>query len=147
MIRRAPLRRRGKFNAHKVIRGGERYDSRMEAGYVGWLTMLARVYRLPNEKPVGWIRQVEVPFDVNGVHICNYKCDFVIRFADGHEEWHEVKGFETPEWRLKERLFRACYPERILRVFRSNGNGAYYEVLPSRGRNVRRSAKPATRAR
>jgi hypothetical protein len=42
--------------------------------------------------------------------------DFVVTHADGHEEWIEVKGFETPIWKLKKKLFEACYPNRKLVV-------------------------------
>jgi hypothetical protein len=55
---------------------------------------------------------------VNGKHIANYFCDFLVTFEDGREEWHEVKGFQTEVWRLKEKLFRAIYPDRILKVIR-----------------------------
>lgn len=67
---------------------------------------------------VEWRRQIKVPLHVNGVLIANYYCDFLVSFADGREEWHEVKGFETEVWRLKEKLFRAVFPMRILKVIR-----------------------------
>jgi len=72
----------------------------------------------PAERVVSWRGQVNVPLVVNGVKVCTYIPDFLVTFGDGREEYHEVKGFETREWRIKEKLFRALYPERVLKVIR-----------------------------
>jgi hypothetical protein len=56
-----------------------------------------------------WERQVRFPLIVNGFKICDYVCDFLVRYTDGRKELVEVKGFVTPEFRLKEKLFRATF--------------------------------------
>lgn len=122
------FRRRGRLKQGTLASGaaagarrtkydGRWYDSKMEAGHAAILDM-SRNAAYPENRVAEWRPQVTVPLDVNGVHICNYRVDFQVTYADGHEEWHEVKGFETELWIIKARLFRACYPERIYRVFR-----------------------------
>ena len=59
-----------------------------------------------------------VKLEVNGNLVTTYIVDFVLVFPDGREEWVEVKGFETPEWKIKEKLFRALFPDRRYTVIR-----------------------------
>ena len=59
--------------------------------------------------------QVPFPFDIAGVHICTYRADFTY-YEKGGFVVEEVKGCETPVWKLKERLFHALYPSLNLRV-------------------------------
>jgi len=106
-----------KFNNSRCQYNGSIYDSRKEAAYAQELDIRKHDIRA-EFRVVEWKRQVKVSLDVNGKHIANYFCDFLVTFADGREEWHEVKGFATEVWRLKEKLFRAIYPDRILKVIR-----------------------------
>lgn len=108
---------RSKYGAATTVYEGSRYHSKKEAAYARKLDLL-RHAQDDRERVVEWRRQIKVPLHVNGVLIANYYCDFLVSFADGREEWHEVKGFETEVWRLKEKLFRAVFPMRILKVIR-----------------------------
>lgn len=110
-----PVRR--KYGNKTCQYAGATYHSRLEAAFAMELDQLRRA-RLKKDRVQDWKRQVKVSLDVNGSHICNYYVDFFVTYADGREEWVEVKGFTTPDWKLKERLFRAIYPERVLRVVR-----------------------------
>lgn len=65
-----------------------------------------------------WERQVPIDLVVNGYKIATYRIDFVEYDKNGGEMWTEVKGFETPEWRLKWKLFEALYPERDKQVIK-----------------------------
>lgn len=52
--------------------------------------------------------QVVYPLDVNGQRICKYILDFRYREAD--QRVHEdVKGVETPAFKLKRKLMKAIY--------------------------------------
>ena len=108
---------RNKYGARTCSYGGSIYHSRREAAFAMELDAL-KAARSKKERVSEWKRQVKVSLDVNGKHVCNYYVDFKVTYADGREEWIEVKGFTTPEFKLKERLFRAIYPERELRVVR-----------------------------
>jgi hypothetical protein len=57
----------------------------------------------------GWERQIRFPLMVNNIKICDYVCDFLVRYADGRRELVEVKGMQTPEFKLKLKLFRATF--------------------------------------
>lgn len=65
-----------------------------------------------------WERQVPIDLVVSGYKIATYRIDFVEYDKNGGEMWTEVKGFETPEWRLKWKLFEALYPERDKQVIK-----------------------------
>ena len=80
------------------------YHSKKEAGYAHQLEMRKASGDIKEVE-----RQVKISLDVNGYHIANYYIDFVVTHNDGRREYIEVKGFETPEWRLKWKLFEALY--------------------------------------
>lgn len=92
---------------------GTIYDSRLEARYAATLDLLKRAGQIRE-----WTRQVTVPLEVNGRHVCNMRVDFRVVMPNGAVEFHEVKGFSTPEWLLKKKLFQAIYPERTYTVIR-----------------------------
>lgn len=110
-------RSRHKFNASRARYKDHLYDSKMEANHAALLDKLKKA-RDPLERVRSWERQVKVPLDVNGTHITNWYADFKVTFADGHHEWHEVKGMQTELWRIKKLLFLALYPNEILREIR-----------------------------
>lgn len=56
-----------------------------------------------------WERQLRIPLFVNNQKICDYICDFFVEYADGRRELHEVKGFTTPEFRIKRKLLEATW--------------------------------------
>lgn len=56
---------------------------------------------------IGWERQKKIPLAVNGFLICNYYIDFVVHYPDGITEYVETKGYATPVWRMKWKLFEA----------------------------------------
>lgn len=56
-----------------------------------------------------WKPQVSFNLVVNGHLICRYVVDFEVTKADGSIELIEVKGFETPEFKLKRKLFEATW--------------------------------------
>jgi hypothetical protein len=69
---------------------------------------------------VRWEPQYRIPLPVNGVVVCTYVADFMVEFVTlGRVEFHEIKGFETSLWKLKAKLFRACYPEAVLKVIKA----------------------------
>lgn len=104
-------RRRGWGSATKTLYKGVLYDSKAEATYAAVLD------RLVDEGEVShWDRQQKWPLRVNGVKVCAMIPDFVVwyhgeRGEEPRMELHEVKGFQTPVWRIKRKLFEALHPE------------------------------------
>lgn len=99
--------KRNKYGAKKTVYGGITYDSKREAEYAAQLDMqrLAR----GKDKVESWERQLPIKIIVNDVLICTYKVDFLVRYADGRKVLVEVKGYWTPEARLKRKLLEATF--------------------------------------
>lgn len=93
---------RNKYKARKTDYNGLKYDSRREAEHarnLDWLVEMGEVRE--------WSRQYPVPLIVNGQKICTYRIDFRVVLPDGSIELHEVKGYETKDWKLKWKLAHA----------------------------------------
>ena len=111
-----------KYKAVKTEYKGRKYDSKREAAYAAELDMLKNA-RTGDKRVEEWTPQVRIPLIVRAdskpgkpVLVCHYVVDFAVTYGDGHMEYHEVKGFETEVWKLKEKLFRALYPDAVLKV-------------------------------
>lgn len=97
-------RSQNKYNAQSHIFNGVSYHSKKEAFYAAELEIRKKAGDISD-----WERQVKISLDVNGYHIANYYVDFRVTYPDGIIEYVEVKGFETPEWKLKWKLFEAIF--------------------------------------
>lgn len=93
-----------KYNAKSCYYKGINYDSTMEANYAAELDR-----RVMAKDILAWERQVPVSIYVNGYHICTNKVDFLIHHKDKSKELVEVKGMETPDYRIKKKLIEAVY--------------------------------------
>ncbi len=114
-------------NYESCFYNGRIFDSRAEAGYAAQLDLLVRVGKVRS-----WTPQVTIELPVNGKKICSMRVDFRVYYPDGHDEWHEVKGFETREWEIKRNLFRALWPERQYVVIKAGGVKAKKKAWPKR---------------
>lgn len=84
-----------------------KYDSGFEARYAQELDLRVKWKDIKR-----WERQIKIPIDVNGYHICNYFIDFVVYHNDDTIEYVETKGYATEVWRLKWKLFEALYSDK-----------------------------------
>lgn len=96
-----------KYKAEKVEWQGTTYHSKKEQRYAFELEMRQKAGDIKS-----WERQIRIPIEVNGFHICNYYIDFVVHHNDDTTEYVEVKGFVTETWRLKWKLFEALYSDK-----------------------------------
>jgi len=71
-----------------------------------------------------------------------YEADFEVIYPDGHIEVEDVKGYETPEFKLKADLFREKYPDMTLKIIK-NQEGSEWEGERVYFRN-RKKKKPNT---
>lgn len=96
------LGRPSKYGNVKTEAQGIKFDSRREAKR--WMDL-----RL--EELAGAVqnlqRQIVYPLTVNGMHICDYRADFVYERSGLVVE--DAKGFKTPEFKLKAKLMLACH--------------------------------------
>ena len=98
--------RKNKYNAKKTKYNGRYYDSALEARYAEDLDWRMKAGEIKEIIP-----QYKISIDVEGVHIANYYMDFKVVLLDDRIEMHEVKGMETPLWRMKWRLSQALNPD------------------------------------
>lgn len=108
--------RRAKFGNVPTMVGMIRFDSKAEANRYCELRMLAQTKAIEDLR-----RQVTFAlYGKNGSPICTYRADFT--YTEGDKQVVEdVKGAVTPEFRIKEKLFRDNYPEVDFRVVKARG--------------------------
>ena len=110
-----PSKRRSKYNAVPTTYNGVVYASKKEAAFAQKLDLRLKAGELDYV-----LRQV--PFDLGAGII--YRADFVTLSKEtvdyGVIRWditvYEVKGMETPAWKLKHKLFKDKYPLIALEV-------------------------------
>ena len=110
-----PSKRRSKYNAVPTTYNGVVYTSKKEAAFAQKLDLRLKAGELDYV-----LRQV--PFDLSAGII--YRADFVTLSKEtvdyGVIRWditvYEVKGMETPAWKLKHKLFKDKYPLIALEV-------------------------------
>jgi hypothetical protein len=92
-----------KFGAKRT---GE-YASKREAAYAQNLAEMKAAGEI-----VDWLEQVPVKLPGK----TRYVCDFLVINADGTVRFVEVKGMQTPVWKLKLRLLEEARPEVFARL-------------------------------
>jgi hypothetical protein len=110
------LRPRNKYGAQRAEYRGVVYASKAEARHAAFLDL-----RIKAGEVSGWTPQVRFPLVVNGTKVGAYVADFQV-WGCGLPavRWiEEVKGFETPVWKLKRRLMAALYQNVPIRVVKA----------------------------
>ena len=90
-------------SAKKTEYKGQHFDSKFEAQQAFELDMMQKAGEI-----IKWEAHKRLPLIVNGYVVCDYEIDF-IAYRDGETEYIETKGYPTPVWRLKWKLFEALY--------------------------------------
>lgn len=93
-------------NAKSIRYKNRIYDSKFEGNYAQELDLRQKAGEI--EK---WEAQVLIPLVVNGYKVCDYTIDFIAYYPDGTKEYIETKGYATPLWRLKWKVFEALYSD------------------------------------
>lgn len=103
------VQRKSKYGNKSTVFDGRVYHSKFEAGVAKDLELAKHAVQA-KERVVKVTPQYRIKLKVNGHHICDYLMDFFVEYADGHQEFIEVKGFETMLWRYKWKLLEAIAP-------------------------------------
>lgn len=106
-------RSKNKYGNVRAEYNGSSYMSKKEANYAFELDLQVKAKEIKE-----WRKQVRVPLKINGVLICTYVVDFLITHNDDSEEYIEIKGFETKDWKLKYKMFKALFPDKKLTVIK-----------------------------
>lgn len=96
-----------KYRNKPTVVQGVKFASKKEAKRWQDLQLFEAARRVRNIR-----RQVEYRLEVMGILICKYRADFVFDELIGGawvETTEDVKGYRTPEYRLKKKLMKACH--------------------------------------
>lgn len=93
-----------KYNNYYSTAKANGYDSKFEAGKAQELELLKKAGEIKD-----FVSQKVLELVVNGYVVCTYKIDFIVYHNDGITEYVECKGYATPVWKLKWKLFEALY--------------------------------------
>lgn len=104
-----------KYHNKRTEYNGKSFMSRKEAGYARTLDALKHA-KNPKERVVSYETQVPFQIEMNGVKICRYIADFVVKYKDGHTEVVDPKGFKTDIYKIKKKLVEAQYGITIKEV-------------------------------
>jgi hypothetical protein len=107
-----------KYHAQKTIVDGIKFDSAAESraySKLRWAELLGIISDL--ELQPRYVLQEGFSASGKRVRAITYRGDF--RFIrEGKTVVVEVKGFETEAWKIREKLFRAKYPDIVLEVWK-----------------------------
>ena len=101
-----------KYGNKKVVVDGITFDSKSEAAY--YKKMLrdqeaGLVKEFNMQKTYTLLDKFEHPKTGKAVRAIKYIADFEVIYPDGRVEVVDIKGFKTPIYRLKEKLFMFRY--------------------------------------
>lgn len=103
--------KRNKFGAVKKLYNGVLYDSTLEANYAAKLDL-----RIKAGEILRWERQSEVELKIEGKLWRKWAIDFKVFFPNGQYEYHEVKGVETVDYKMKRDMFFILFPNEKLLI-------------------------------
>lgn len=120
-------KRLNKYGAKKVSLAGYTFASKLEAALFNELSL---------RKLAGEIKEIQCQ---DTVYLTDarimYKPDFRCVMADDSIEWFEAKGMETPEWRIKLRLYKHYGPGKLTVYGGSYNRLVVMEVVHPKGAN------------
>ena len=93
-------------NAKKQEYNNFLYDSKFEAKHAEDLDYMIKAGEIKSYE-----QQKTLDLIVNGYIVCTYRIDFIVYHLDGTTEYIEMKGYDTPLWRLKWKLFESLYSD------------------------------------
>lgn len=104
------LNRRSKYGAETTIVEGRGFHSKREAARYQELRLLEQAGAITE-----LVCQVRFRLTAHGKSICSFVADFVY-YEGGQMVIEDAKGYRTPTYRLKKKLFEAEYRRPIREV-------------------------------
>ena len=100
---------KNKWTTSKKTRVGDHiYDSGFEADYARELHLRKAAGEIKD-----WEKQKTLDLVVNEYLVCTYRIDFIVYHLDDTVEYVETKGWASPVWRIKWKLFEALYSDKL----------------------------------
>jgi len=101
-----------KYNAKKITIDGITFDSQAEARYYTRLLKLKKsgvVEDFAMQKVFTLLDRFAHPQTGRIVRAITYRADFEVYYSDGRVEVVDIKGFLTPEFKIKAKMFMFRY--------------------------------------
>ena len=120
-----------KYGAKKVTIDGITFDSKAEGRYFEHLQKLKKsglVEEFPMQKAFTLLDRFAHPQTGRIVRAITYKADFEVIYADGHIEVVDIKGFLTPEFKIKAKMFMFRYQIPLVLLKWSAASKKFVEV-------------------
>ncbi len=95
-----------KFKNSKEEVDGIVFHSKKEAARYRQLKILVSVKQI-----TGLVLQPRFKLKINDILICTYVADFMYMDSQNREVVEDVKGYPTPIFKLKAKMFKALYPQ------------------------------------
>lgn len=121
--------RKHKYNAQKIQLDGYTFDSKLEAKYYEYLK---------GRWAKGEIQEISLqpkfelvpPFEKNGkrYRAITYVADFQVVMPNGEIEIVDIKGMETPDFKLKRKLFEYTQEHELKVIAYSKMDGGWIEL-------------------
>lgn len=106
-----------KYGAKKVIVDDIKFDSKMESEFYLFLKDLKKSYIIKDfELQPKFELQEKFTKNNKKFRSIEYKADFLIYYSDGRKRVVDVKGFETPVFKLKQKLFEKKFSDISLEL-------------------------------
>jgi len=104
--------KKNKYRAEPVSIDGHIFASRREANYYKALLLLQKAGEVVNiELQPEFVLIPDFYRNGKKVRGITYKADFRVTYKDGRVEIVDCKGYRTPVYRLKKKLFMWAYPD------------------------------------
>lgn len=109
-----------KYGSKKVTIDGITFDSKAEGRYYEHLQKLKKsglIEDFQMQKPFTLLDRFAHPQTGRIVRAITYKADFEVLYTDGRTEVVDIKGFLTPEFKIKAKIFMFRYqiPLKLLK--------------------------------
>lgn len=105
---------RAKYGNRRTVVDGIPFASKLEAARYAELRLLERAGEIRDLR-----LQPRYDLEVNGEHVTRFIGDFAYLTKEGLPVTEDAKGYETPEWKIKARLFKALCGRDVVVVKRA----------------------------
>lgn len=120
-----------KYGAKKVTIDGITFDSKAEGRYYEHLLKLKKTGAVEDfemQKAFTLLDRFAHPQTGRIVRAITYKADFEVLYADGRIEVVDIKGFLTPEFKIKAKMFMFRYQIPLVLLKWSAASKKFVEV-------------------
>ena len=120
-----------KYGAKKITIDGITFDSKAEGRYYEHLLKLKKtgvVEDFEMQKVFTLLDRFAHPHTGRIVRAVTYRADFKVYYTDGRVEVVDIKGFPTPEFKIKAKMFMFRYQVPLVLLKWSTASKKFVEV-------------------